>query len=152
MLTENTKVKDFTLKDENGKDWTFSENLGKKFVIYFYPKDETPGCTTQACEFRDSFHHFERIGVDVIGISADSVESHKAFKENHNLPFTLLADEEREVIAQFGGFSHDNILDKAKMKTMRATFIIDEEGKIEKVYEKASPAKGAGDIIDYLTA
>lgn len=152
MLAENTKVKDFTLKDENGKDWTFSENLGKKFVIYFYPKDETPGCTTQACEFRDSFHHFERIGVDVIGISADSVESHKAFKENHNLPFTLLADEDREVIAYFGGFSHDNILDKAKMKTMRATFIIDEEGKIEKVYEKASPAKGAGDIIDYLTA
>lgn len=152
MLSENTKVKDFTLKDENGDDWTLSDHLGKKFVLYFYPRDETPGCTTQACEFRDSYHRFEALGVPVVGISADSVESHKAFKENHNLPFTLLADEDRKVISYFGAASEKSVLGKIKLGTMRSTFIIDEEGKIEKVYEKASPAKNAGNIIDYLTA
>lgn len=151
MLTENTKVKDFTLKDENGEDWTLSDHLGKKIVLYFYPKDETPGCTTQACEFRDNYHRFKEVDVDVVGISADSVESHKAFKENHDLPFTLLADENRDVISYFGAYGEKNIFGKMKMGIMRATFIINEAGEIEKVYEKASPAKNAGKIIDYLT-
>lgn len=152
MLETGTKIKDFTLKDDTGNDWTLSDHLGKKFVLYFYPKDETPGCTTQACEFRDSYHQFEKIGVQVVGVSADSVESHKEFKENHNLPFTLLSDPDREVISYFGAYGEKNIFGKMKMGIMRSTFVIDEDGVIEKVYEKASPAKNAGDIIDYLTA
>ncbi len=152
MLQEGVKVKDFTLKDETGADWTLSDHLGKKLVIYFYPKDETPGCTTQACEFRDSYHRFEAMDVPIIGISADSVESHKAFKENHNLPFTLLADEAKEAIGIFGAEGEKNVFGKTKMGILRSTFVIDENGVIEKVYEKASPAKNAGMIIDYLTA
>lgn len=143
MLDIGTKVKDFTLLDDEGAEFKFSDNLGKKFVIYFYPKDNTPGCTTQACEFRDSYHRFKEMDVDVIGISADSVESHKKFKEKYDLPFKLLADTEREVIEQF---------EVAKKPTgiKRSTFIIDEEGKVEKVYEKAIPSENAGEIIDYL--
>ncbi len=152
MLKKGTQVKDFTLKDEMGNDWTLSDYLGKKLVVYFYPKDETPGCTTQACEFRDNYHRFEAMDVPIIGISADSVESHKAFKENHDLPFTLLADEDQKVIGYFGAYGEKNVFGKTKMGIMRSTFVIDEKGVIEKVYEKASPAKNAGMIIDYLTA
>lgn len=152
MLKVNTKVKDFTLKDDKGEDWTFSDHVGKRMIIYFYPKNETPGCTSQACEFRDSYHRFRSMDVPVIGISADSVESHQSFKENHDLPFTLLSDEDRQVISYFQAYGEKNIFGKIQMGIMRSTFIIDEEGKIEKVYKKASPSKNAGEIIDYLTS
>lgn len=152
MLKVNTQLEDFTLKDDTGANWTLSENLGKTFVLYFYPKNETPGCTTQACEFRDSYHRFKALDVPVVGISADSVESHKKFKENHDLPFTLLSDEDHEVISYFGAYGDALIMGKMQEGIIRSTFVIDETGKIIKVYENASPDKNAGDIIDFLTA
>lgn len=150
MLTVGTKVKDFTLPDQHAKPHRLSQYLGKKVVIYFYPKDDTPGCTTQACAFRDTFHDFKDLDVVVIGISKDSVAAHKRFVEKYNLPFILLSDEKAEIATYFGVYGEKSMYGKKYMGINRTTFIIDETGTISHVFEKASPSENASEILSVL--
>ena len=151
MLEVNDKVKDFTLNDTSGKPWTLSENLDKNIILYFYPKDSTPGCTTQACTYRDATSDFEKLGAKVVGISADDQASHEKFLSKHDLNFTLLSDPDKEVIKAFGAYGEKNVFGKKIVGIIRSSFIINQDGVIEKVFPKASPKKNAQEIIDYLS-
>lgn len=150
MLEENTLIKDFTLFDDEGNEWTLSDHLDKKVIVYFYPKDNTPGCTTQACTFRDNYEELSKLDAYVVGISADSVKVHSNYKKKHSLPFTLLSDPDKEVIRYFGAFGEKKSFGKVYDGIIRSTFIIDEEGKLIKIYKKASPTKNAPEIIEFL--
>lgn len=150
MLKVGTKVQDFSLPDANDKIHTLSDYKGKKVVIYFYPKDLTSGCTTQACAFRDSYDAFKDNDITVIGISKDSVKSHKKFVETHDLPFILLSDEEIKVCKYFGVYVEKSMYGRKYMGVNRSTFIIDEAGIITHVFEKASPKENAADILKVL--
>lgn len=142
MLTVGQTVKDFTLQDKNGKFISLSNFKGQKVVVYFYPKDDTPGCTKQACAFRDAYAGFNERKITVIGISKDNYNSHQKFAEKYSLPFLLLADPDGTVIDAFGV--------KGTFGAVRATFVISEHGIIEKVFEKASPDTNAADILAYF--
>lgn len=142
MLAVGQMVKDFTLQDKDGKSISLSDFAGQKVVVYFYPKDDTPGCTTQACAFRDAYASFNERKIPVIGISKDSIDSHQKFAKKYSLPFVLLADPDGAVIDAFGV--------KGAFGATRATFVISESGLIEKVFEKASPDTNAADILAYL--
>lgn len=142
MLTVGQAVKDFTLQNKENRTVSFSDFKGQKVVVYFYPKDDTPGCTKQACAFRDAYEGFRESKIEVIGISRDSVHSHQKFADKYLLPFILLADTDGTVIEAFGV--------KGILGTVRATFVIDERGVVEKVFEKASPDTNASDILAYL--
>lgn len=150
MLKEQTPAIDFTLPDSNGNDVTLSNFKGKRIVLYFYPKDMTSGCTTQACAFSSAYHLFEKNGIVVIGISKDSVSSHKKFKEKHHLPFLLLADPELKAIQAYDVWKEKKMYGKTYMGTVRATYLIDENFQIIKVFEKASPANNASEILKYF--
>lgn len=150
MLEVNTQAIDFTLPDENGKEVTLSSFLGRKVVIYFYPKDNTPGCTKQACAFKNTFDEFERENVVVIGISKDSVKSHKNFKEKYQLPFILLSDVNHEVIEKYDCWKEKKLYGKTYMGITRSTYVLDENGKIIKTFEKATPDTNALDILNFL--
>lgn len=150
MLKVGTKVQDFSLPDANHKMHTLSDYKGKRVVIYFYPKDLTTGCTTQACAFRDSYDEFKKNDIVVIGISKDSVESHKKFVEMNNLPFILLSDEKIEVCSYFGVYVEKSMYGKKHMGVNRSTFILDEEGVITHVFKKASPKENAAQILKEL--
>lgn len=150
MLEVNTQAIDFTLPDENGKEVTLSSFLGRKVVIYFYPKDNTPGCTKQACAFRNTFDEFEKENVVVIGISKDSVKSHKNFKEKYQLPFILLSDVNHEVIEKYDCWKEKKLYGKTYMGITRSTYVLDENGKIIKTFEKATPDTNALDILNFL--
>lgn len=151
MLSENTKINDFVLLDEENKEWRLSENLDKTLVLYFYPKDMTPGCSTQACNFRDNYDAFKQLDVNLVGISADSVESHVKFIEKKNLPFKLLSDPDYEVIKYFGVYGEKNVFGKKVVGIIRSTFIINKDMEIIKVYKKASPTKNTQEIIEFLS-
>lgn len=142
MLITGQKAKAFTLRDKDGNPVSLSDFEGRKVVIYFYPKDDTPGCTKQACAFRDAYAGFAQINVPVLGISHDSVESHQKFAQKYNLPFILLADPQGTAIADYDV--------KGVFGATRTTYIISEEGLVEKVFEKASPDTNAADILNYL--
>ena len=150
MLEVGTKVKDFSLNDAFGETYTLSKFLGKKVVIYFYPKDDTPGCTTQACAFRDAYDDFKKNDVIVIGISKDSPKSHEQFIKKYELPFILLSDEGLDVINYFGVYVEKSMYGKKYMGVSRSTFILNEKGIITHVFEKASPSENADDIIKIL--
>lgn len=150
MLETGTKAIDFTLPDELGNEVTLSSFRGKKVVLYFYPKDSTPGCTKQACAFKSAYDDFRSQDIVVIGISKDSSASHKKFKEKYELPFILLSDVERTVIEAYDVWKEKKLYGKSFMGVVRATYIIDEEGTIIKVFPKASPANNAEDILQYL--
>lgn len=152
MLEVGEKVKDFTLQETNGEQWKLSDNLSKKIILYFYPKDSTPGCTTQACTYRDYTAEFEKLGAIVVGVSPDGLASHEKFSSKHDLPFTLLSDPEREVIKQFGAFGEKNVFGKKVEGVIRSSFIINTDGIIEKVFPKASPKNNAQEIVDYLSS
>ena len=141
------KAPDFTLKDKNGNDFTLSSLLGKKVVLYFYPKDNTPGCTRQACAFAGAYKQFEAKGVEVVGISKDSVASHVKFAEKYDLPFILLSDPDRVAIEAYGVWQEKKMCGKVSMGVVRTTFIIDENGNIEKVMPKVKPDTNAADIL-----
>jgi peroxiredoxin Q/BCP len=143
----NTKAPDFTLPDENGKEHTLSEYRGKWVLLYFYPKDDTPGCTIEACTIRDQFKDFKKINADVLGVSADSVKSHKRFKDAYSLPFTLLADEQKEVVNLYGVYGEKKMMGKTYMGIRRTSFLITPDGSIKKVYEKVKPPIHAGEVI-----
>lgn len=142
MLTAGQTVKDFTLQDKEGQSVSLSDFKGQKVVVYFYPKDDTPGCTKQACNFRDTYAGFRERKVPVIGISKDSTHSHQKFAEKYCLPFLLLADPDGAVIDAFGV--------KGVFGAVRATFVISELGVVEKVFEKANPDTNAAEILAYL--
>ena len=150
MLEIGMKAPDFTLKDKNGNDFTLSSLLGKKVVLYFYPKDNTPGCTRQACAFAGAYKQFEAKGVEVVGISKDSVASHVKFAEKYDLPFILLSDPDRVAIEAYGVWQEKKMCGKVSMGVVRTTFIIDEDGNIEKIMPKVKPDTNAADILAEL--
>ena len=141
---------DFELPDQNGKNHKLSDYLGKKVLIYFYPRDFTVGCTIEACQIRDSFPKFGNINAVVLGISADSVESHKKFADKHDLSFTLLADTNKEVASAYGVYQPKKLLGKEFLGIVRTSFLIGESGKIEKIYEKVKPAAHASEVLTDL--
>jgi len=150
MLEVGAKAPDFTLKDKDGNDVSLKDFYGKKVVLYFYPKDNTPGCTKQACAFAGTYKGFEELGVQVIGISKDSVKSHANFAAKYNLPFILLADPELQAIQAYDVWKEKKLYGKVSMGVVRTTYIIDESGVIEKVMAKVKPDSNAAEILEYL--
>lgn len=144
------KACDFTLQDQNGKMVSLSNFAGKKVVLYFYPKDNTPGCTRQACAFGLEFPEFQKRDIVVIGISKDSVESHRKFAEKHQLPFILLADPELKAIQAYGVWQEKKLYGKVSMGVVRTTFIIGEDGMIQAVMPKVKPDTNAAEILAML--
>ena len=140
----------FSLPDQNGNMISSADFAGKKIVLYFYPKDNTPGCTRQACAFAGLFEEFKKRDIVVIGISKDSVESHRKFAEKHALPFILLADQELQVIKAYGVWQEKKLYGKVSMGVVRTTFIINEKGMIEKIMPKVKPDTNAAEILAAL--
>ena len=150
MLTVGMKAPDFTLNDKDGKSVSLSDFIGKKVVVYFYPKDNTPGCTRQACAFAGAYDEFKAKDVEVIGISKDSTASHVKFAEKYDLPFILLSDPELEAIKAYGVWQEKKLYGKVSFGVVRTTFIIDEAGNIEKVMKKVKPDTNAAEILAEL--
>ena len=150
MLEVGMKAPNFTLLDKRGNSVSLSDFLGKKVVLYFYPKDSTPGCTRQACAFAQNHSNFEDKNVVVIGISKDSVSSHLKFAERYELPFVLLSDPELVAIQAYGVWQEKKLYGKVSMGVVRSTYLIDEQGVIEKVMPKVKPDTNAAEILAYL--
>lgn len=141
---------DFMLPDQNGTMLRLSDFRGQKVIVYFYPKDQTPGCTKEACAFGTSYPRYESLGIPVIGISKDSVASHKKFAEKYNLPFILVSDTELEAIQSYDVWQEKKLYGKVSMGVLRTTYLIDEEGRIERVWLKVKPDTNAEEILEYL--
>ena len=150
MLEVGMKAPEFELLNQAGETVKLSDFAGKKVVLYFYPKDNTPGCTRQACAFAGAYEAFKELDVAVIGVSKDSVASHVKFAEKHGLPFILLSDPEHAVIEAYGVWQEKKLYGKVSMGVVRTTFIIDENGNIEKVMPKVKPDTNAAEILEYL--
>ena len=150
MLEKGMKAPDFTLSDKDGNPVSLSDFRGKKVVLYFYPKDNTPGCSRQACAFAASYDAFRRNDIAVIGISRDSVASHVKFAEKYSLPFVLLSDPDRIAIEAYGVWQEKKTAGKVGMGVVRTTFIIDEDGNIDTVMPKVKPDTNAAEILDML--
>ena len=141
MVVEGERAPGFTLEADDGREVSLKDYLGEKVVLYFYPKDNTPGCTTEAVEFRDVADEFEKQGAVIVGVSKDSVLSHKKFKQKHDLPFTLLSDSKGRVLNLYGVWKKKSLYGRTFMGTERTTFLIDKKGIVAKVYRKVK-AKG----------
>lgn len=139
LMVEGQKAPNFTLEADDGRQVSLNEYLGKRVVLYFYPKDGTPGCTTEAVEFREVAKEFEKQGAMIVGVSKDSIESHQKFKQKHNLPFTLLSDPEGKITDLYGVWKKKNLYGRTYMGTERTTFLLDEKGFVTKVYHKVKP-------------
>lgn len=150
MLQEQMKAPDFSLPDKEGNIISLGSFPGKKIVLYFYPKDNTPGCTRQACAFASDFEEFRKTGAVVIGISKDSITSHFKFAEKYSLPFTLLSDPELKAIKEYDVWKEKKLYGKISFGVVRTTYLIDENGIIEKVWPKADPDENSGEILSYL--
>ncbi|MDE5778029.1 MAG: thioredoxin-dependent thiol peroxidase [Lachnospiraceae bacterium] len=150
MLEAGVKAPDFTLQDKDGNEVSLADFAGKKVVLYFYPRDNTPGCTRQACAFGGAYEQFKAMDVVVIGISKDSVASHQRFAQKYELPFILLSDPERIAIEAYDVWQEKKNYGKVSMGVVRTTYVIDEEGKIEKVMKKVKPDTNAAEILEYL--
>jgi len=150
MLELGSKAPDFSLKDKDGNEVRLTDFAGKKVVLYFYPKDNTPGCTRQACAFAQAYEGFKANDVVIIGISKDSVASHQKFAEKYELPFILLSDPEKDVIQAYDVWQEKKLYGKVSFGVQRSTYIIDENGFIEKVFPKAKPDTNAAEILAYL--
>ena len=150
MLEAGVKAPAFTLPDQDGNPVSLSDFLGKKVILYFYPKDNTPGCTRQACAFAGSYDAFRDLDAVVIGVSKDSAASHRRFAEKYGLPFRILSGPELGVLQAYGVWQEKKLYGKVSMGVVRTTFIIDEEGVIEKVMPKVKPDTNAADILAYL--
>lgn len=150
MLEVGTKAPDFTLQDKHGSPVSLSDFQGKKVVLYFYPKDNTPGCTREAVAFARAYEDFKSRDVVIIGISKDSVASHLKFAQKYDLPFVLLSDPEHAVIEQYGVWQEKKLYGKVSMGVVRSTYLINEEGIIEKVMPKVKPDTNADEILAYL--
>lgn len=150
MLDVGMKAPDFKLQDKDGREITLSGFRGKKVVLYFYPKDNTPGCTKQACAFASAYDGFKTKGVEVIGVSKDSVASHVKFAEKYNLPFILISDPELKAIKAYDVWQEKKMYGKVTFGVVRTTYVIDEEGIIEKVMPKVKPDTNAAEILEYM--
>lgn len=150
MLEAGVKAPDFTLEDANGNKVSLSDFKGKRVVLYFYPKDNTPGCTRQACAFKNAYDGFKAKDIAVIGISKDSVKSHVNFAEKYELPFIILSDEELAAIKAYDVWQEKKNYGKTYMGVERTTYIIDKDGTIEKVYKRAKPDSNAAEILEYI--
>ena len=151
MVAEGDVAPDFELSGDSGENVKLSSLRGKPVVLYFYPKDDTPGCTTQACGIRDAYGEFERAGAVVLGISPDDEGSHVKFREKYSLPFTLLADTDHAVAEQYGAWGEKTYSGRTYMGVKRTTFVVDADGRVSKVMENVKPATHADDVLAALT-
>ncbi len=152
MLNEKEKAPEFELQDENGKVHKLSDYAGTPIVLYFYPKDNTPGCTTEACSFRDNYSAYEKENVQILGVSVDSVKSHKKFQEKYSLPFPLLADVDHKVVEQYGVWKEKKMMGRTYMGIARTTYLIDGKGIIAKVFENVKPSEHSQEVLEALKA
>ena len=150
VLNEGKDAPGFELMDQEGKLHKLSDYLGKIVILYFYPKDDTPGCTVEACNFRDNFEVFKAAGVEILGISPDNVKSHTKFQQKHSLQFTLLADEDHKVCEVYGVWGPKKFMGKEYNGVYRTTYIIDEQGLIKKTFENVKPDEHAQEILNLL--
>jgi peroxiredoxin Q/BCP len=150
MVTEGQPAPDFTLRSETGTTVTLSSLRDRSVVLYFYPKDDTPGCTTQACGIRDAWGDFERAGAVVLGVSPDDEESHEKFKQKFDLPFTLLADTDHEVADAYGVWGEKTYAGKTYMGVLRSTFVIDGDGNVARIFRDVKPAEHADQVLEAL--
>jgi peroxiredoxin Q/BCP len=149
-LQEGSKAPAFTAKDQNGNTITLDQFKGKKVVLYFYPKDDTPGCTAEACDFRDNYQGLQAKGIEVLGVSVDDEKSHQKFINKHSLPFTLLADTDKQIVEAYGVWGEKNMYGKKYMGTNRATFVIDEEGNIAHIIKKVDTKNATAQVLELL--
>ena len=150
MIHENTKAPDFELPNNLGEKISLSDYIGKPVVLYFYPKDDTPGCTTEACNFRDDFDEYQKLGVEIIGVSPDSVKSHTKFISKHELPFLLLADEDHKICEMYGVWGKKKIFGKEYFGVLRTTFLIDKDGNLVRVFKGVKPVRHSKEVIDAI--
>ena len=150
MLETGMKAPDFTLQDKDGRNVSLSDFAGKKVILYFYPKDNTPGCTRQAQAFSTAYEKFKRMNIEVIGISKDSAASHTKFAEKYSLPFVLLSDPELNAIKAYGVWQEKKLYGKVSMGVVRTTFVIDGQGNIEKIMPKVKPDTNAAELLEYF--
>ena len=150
MLETGMKAPDFTLQDKDGKNIALSDFAGKKVILYFYPKDNTPGCTRQAQAFSTAYEKFKKMNIEVIGISKDSTASHLKFADKYSLPFILLSDPELTAIKAYGVWQEKKLYGKVSMGVVRTTFVIDEQGNIEKIMPKVKPDTNAAELLEYF--
>jgi thioredoxin-dependent peroxiredoxin len=149
-LQEGDKAPDFTAKDQNGKTVSLSGYKGKNVILYFYPKDNTPACTAEACSFRDNYQSMLKLGFEVIGVSADTEKSHKKFETKFALPFTLIADTDKSIVEAYGVWGEKMLFGRKYMGIIRKTFVINEGGIIDKIIEKVDTQNASQQIIDFL--
>lgn len=147
MLEEGKKAPSFKLKDQNGKLVSLNDFKGQNIVLYFYPKDDTSGCTKEACNFKDDLPKFGKLNAVILGVSPDSIESHKKFAAKYKLPFTLLSDEEKEVIKKYDVWKEKSMYGRKYMGVERSTFIIDKQGKISKIFRKVKVDKHNDEVM-----
>lgn len=150
MLSLNSKAPNFSAPDQNEKQHSLKDYKGKWVVLYFYPKDDTPGCTKEACNFRDTYHELQSMGVVILGVSKDSVESHKKFAQKYNLNFPILSDPEKEIIETYGAWGSKKFMGRQFEGVKRITYLINPKGQIAKVYEKVNPLTHSKEIIEDL--
>jgi peroxiredoxin Q/BCP len=149
-LKEGNKAPDFTANDQNGQTVSLSDFKGKNVILYFYPKDDTPGCTAEACSFRDNYQSLLSQGFQVIGVSTDDENSHKKFESKYNLPFPLIADTDQKIVEDYGVWVEKNNYGKTYMGTARTTFIIDQSGTISNIIEKVDSKNASQQVLDLL--
>lgn len=151
-LKEGDKAPEFTANDQNGKEVSLTDFKGKTVILYFYPKDDTPGCTAESCDFRDNYQFLTAQGFEVIGVSIDDEKSHKKFETKYSLPFTLIADPEQKIVTAYGVWGEKNMYGKVYMGTIRTTFVINPEGIISHVIKKVDTKASSQQVLDLLKA
>jgi len=150
MLSTGMEAPAFSLRSDTGETVRLESLRGRKVVLYFYPKDDTPGCTVEACEFRDNWKAVQKTGAALFGVSPDQVASHQKFKKKFDLPFPLLADPDHAVAEQYGAWGEKSFLGKKYLGILRSTFIIDEQGKVARIFEKVKPKGHAAEVLEAL--
>jgi len=150
LLQAGQKAPSFSAIDQEGKTVTLEEYLGKKVILYFYPKDDTPGCTKEACAFRDNFPNFQRIHAEILGVSVDSEKTHKKFSEKHALPFRLVSDPDKTIVEAYGVWGKKKFMGREYMGTNRVTYLIDEHGVTVQVWPKVKPETHAAEVLEWL--
>lgn len=150
LLEAGVPAPSFSARDQEGKTVTLEEYRGRKVIIYFYPKDDTPGCTAEACAFRDNLPKFQKLGVDVLGVSVDDERKHRKFADKFQLPFRLVADTEKSIVEAYGVWGPKKFMGREYMGTSRVSYLLDAEGVIEKVWPKVKPAEHAEEVLDYI--
>lgn len=150
MLQEGDKAPDFTSKDQNGEKVKLSDYKGQKVVLYFYPKDDTPGCTKQACSLRDGFSELKKNNITVLGVSVDDEKSHQKFIAKYDLPFTLIADTDKDIVERYGVWGEKNMYGRKYMGTNRHTYLINEDGTIRKIMKKVKVGEHADEVLKFF--